>query len=128
MIFFFVHPEAIKIWYKNLDVLLIDTIYKTNRFSQPLINIYGNAGNNMISQLVIIFVSDFLFLFIFYLFFILFFKKKKNCHIWILNCVPKLLFDEDINKSKCFVTDRELAFLNSIDELFFKADHIQSDK
>ena len=45
---FFAHPESLKYFQKNPDVLLIDCTYKTNKFKMPFLHAVGvsNTGQN----------------------------------------------------------------------------------
>ncbi|KAI0999282.1 hypothetical protein K3495_g8918 [Podosphaera aphanis] len=50
--------------------------------------------------------------------------EKKDDYVWIMNCFNELLKENEIPSPKCFVTDREFALLNTLDELFPSSDHI----
>jgi hypothetical protein len=45
---FFAHPESLKYFQKNPNVLLLDYTYKTNKFKMPFLHIVGvdNTGQN----------------------------------------------------------------------------------
>jgi hypothetical protein len=105
---FFAHSECIQLLKKHPDVILIDCTYKTNRFNMPLVNICGSSGNNMTPQFAVAFLSG----------------EKKPDYTWTMECFIELLDRESIPRPKCFVTDRELALLNTLDDLFPKSDHI----
>ncbi|RKF56345.1 Protein FAR-RED ELONGATED HYPOCOTYL 3, partial [Golovinomyces cichoracearum] len=105
---FMAHPECIKLLKRYPDVLLIDCTYKTNRFSMPLVNICGSSGNNMTPQFALAFLSG----------------EKEEDYTWTLQAFEELRLQEGIPSSRCFVTDRELALLNSLNALFPQIDHI----
>jgi hypothetical protein len=44
---FFAYPKLIELLKQNPNILLLDCIYKTNRFNMPLLNICGVTGNNI---------------------------------------------------------------------------------
>lgn len=105
---FFAHPECIQLWHNAPDVLLMDATYKTNRFHQPLINICGSLGNNMTPQLALSFVSG----------------EKEADYKWVLECIKELIKKKDLPKPRCFVTDRELALMNALEDMFPDAYHV----
>jgi len=45
---FFAHPESLKYFQKNPNILLIDCTYKTNKFKMPFLHAVGvsNTGQN----------------------------------------------------------------------------------
>ena len=51
------HPTAIIMFKKHPDILLLDYIYKTNRYNMLLLNIYIITGNNMVIQVGFMFLS-----------------------------------------------------------------------
>jgi len=105
---FFAHPESIHFMRKNPDVLIIDATYKTNRFNMPLINICGATGDNKTPQFAIAFVSG----------------EKEEDYSWVIKQLMALQKQENISSPRCFVTDRELALLKTLEKLFPLADHI----
>jgi hypothetical protein len=54
---FFAHPQAIEIYKEHPDVLLMDCIYKTNRFWMPLLNICSVTKNQKTIQATLCFLS-----------------------------------------------------------------------
>ncbi|KAI0996834.1 hypothetical protein K3495_g11350 [Podosphaera aphanis] len=105
---FFTHPECIKLLKEHPDIILLDCTYQTTRFSMPMVNICGSSGGNKIPQFAIGFLSG----------------EKKDDYVWIMNYFYELLKENEIPSPKCFVTDQELALLNTLDELFPSSDHI----
>ncbi|KAI0998776.1 hypothetical protein K3495_g9420 [Podosphaera aphanis] len=105
---FSTHPDCVKLMKEHPDIILLDCTYQTNRFSMPMVNICGSSGGNKTPQLAIGFLSG----------------EKKDDYVWIMNCFNELLKENEIPSSKCFVTDRELALLNTLVELFPSSDHI----
>ncbi|KAI0995768.1 hypothetical protein K3495_g12412 [Podosphaera aphanis] len=74
----------------------------------PMVNICGSSGGNKTPQFAIGFLSG----------------EKKDDYVCIMNCFNELLKENEIPSPKCFVTDRGLALLNTLDELFPSSDHI----
>ena len=44
--------------------------------------------------------------------------------MWAMNCYKEMCAEYNILRPKSFVTDRELALLNTLDDLFPLSDHI----
>jgi hypothetical protein len=51
------HPDAIKAYKKNSDILLLDCTYKTNKFKMPLLNIGSVTPNKCTIQTALVFLS-----------------------------------------------------------------------
>jgi len=41
-----IHPQSLRIYKENFDVLILDCTYKTNRYNYPLLDIVGCTGLN----------------------------------------------------------------------------------
>ena len=74
----------------------------------PLVNICSSSGNNITPQFAVAFLSS----------------ETKDNYTWAINSFFELLVSEGISRPKCFVTDRELALLNTINDLFPTLDYI----
>ena len=105
---FFAHPDSVKLLKSNPDVILLDCTYKTNRFNMPLLNICGVTGNNMTPQIAMAFLSG----------------EKDVDYGWGMDCFDQLLKEFGIEYPKCFVTDRELALMSTLDRIYPSSDHI----
>jgi hypothetical protein len=105
---FFAHPGSVQLLKGNPDVILLDCTYKTNRFNMPLLNICGVTGNNMTPQIAMAFLSG----------------EKEVDYGWAMDCFQQLLNEYGIDHPKCFVTDRELALMNTLDRTYPSSDHI----
>ncbi|CZS93089.1 uncharacterized protein RCO7_11158 [Rhynchosporium graminicola] len=99
---FFIHPTSIRLWKQHSDVLLLDCIYKTNRFNMPLLNICGITGNNMVIQLGLVFLSG----------------ETERDYTWALLQLRDLIAQHMIQEPISIVTDRELALIKCIETLF----------
>jgi hypothetical protein len=51
-------------------------------------------------------------------------SEKQADYKWVIECFKELLAEHQIVEPKCFITDRELALLNTLDDLFQNTDHI----
>ena len=74
----------------------------------PMLNICRSAGNNITPQFAIAFLS----------------REKKADYTQVLKQYKELLQENNILQPKVFVTNRELALLNSINKLFPISDYI----
>src|SRR5438034_3941787 len=105
---FFAHPEAVKLLREHPDILLLDCTYKTNRFRMPLLNLCAVTGNRKTVQVALCFLSG----------------EKKEDYDWAMAQFRILMRDHDIPEPVSIVTDRELALMNTLDEIFKKSNHI----
>jgi hypothetical protein len=49
---------SLALWKEHPDILLLDCIYKTNRFNIPFLNICLITSNNMVIQIGLVFLSS----------------------------------------------------------------------
>ena len=89
-------------------MLMLDYIYKTNRFNILLLNIYSTTSNNITLQFVFTFLSG----------------EKEEDYSWLLSAFKEIMLLYRVNNLRVFVTDRELALLNTLDKLFPFSDHL----
>jgi hypothetical protein len=97
---FFAHPESVTLANQYNHVVVMDCTYKTNRFRMPLLHIIGMTSFNTT------FTVGFCFLamerFENYMW-----AMSKLSKVWKNGCVPNVI-----------VTDRELALMNAIQQVF----------
>jgi MULE transposase domain len=105
---FFAHPDAVALYKKHPDVILIDCTYKTNRFHMPLLNICSVTGNKKTVQIALCFMSG----------------EKESDYKWAVNCFQDLISENSIEQPLSIVTDRELALMNCLDEIFLDSTHL----
>jgi hypothetical protein len=105
---FFAHPDAIQLFKKHPHVLLLDCTYKTNRFRMPLLNICVVTGNRKTIQVGLCFLSG----------------EKKEDYDWAMAQFTDVMRAYDISEPLSVVTDRELALMNTLDEIFPETSHI----
>ncbi|GJR30188.1 PKS-NRPS hybrid synthetase [Tanacetum coccineum] len=97
---FIAHPLSIKLAKLFSNIFVMDCTYKTNRFNMPLLHIIGVSCFNTS------FYSGFAFLQ----------KEDKDSYAWALTTFKKFLGDE--NQPYVIITDRELALINAIKDVF----------
>jgi hypothetical protein len=105
---FFAYPDAIQLLKKHPYVLLLDCTYKTNRFRMPLLNICVVTGNRKTVQVGLCFLSS----------------KKKADYNWAIAQFTELIRIHDIEELLLLVTDRELALINILDQIFPRINYI----
>ncbi|GJT79364.1 PKS-NRPS hybrid synthetase [Tanacetum coccineum] len=97
---FIAHPLSIKLAKVFSSIFVMDCTYKTNGFNMPLLDIIRVSCFNTS------FYSGFAFLQ----------KEDKDSYVWALSTFRKFLGDK--NQPFVIITDRELALMNAIEEVF----------
>jgi len=105
---FFAHPNSVEIYKKHLKVVLLDCTYKTNRFRMPLLNIYVVTSNCKTVQVALCFLSG----------------KKDLDYDWAIEKFGDVITNNKIPEPDIWVTNRELALINTLNYLFPKGDHL----
>jgi hypothetical protein len=105
---FFAHPDAIQIYKKHPKVVLLDCTYKTNRFRMPLLNICAVTGNRKTIQVALCFLSG----------------EKGPDYDWAIEKFEEVMNSHEIPEPDTWVTDRELALMNTLDYIFPDSDHL----
>ncbi|KAE8996750.1 hypothetical protein PR001_g19771 [Phytophthora rubi] len=99
---FFAHNDAIDIYRTNYDVIIMDCTYRTNRFNMPLFNIVGVTGMNTTIHIAQVFLIG----------------EEEQDFQWALRQLEHLLSQQGIPPPQVFLTDRDLALLNALEEVF----------
>ena|SRR5579862_5512136 len=99
---FIAHPKSIELFKRYLKVLIMDYTYKTNRFNMPLLNIIGTT----------VFGTSF------YVGFAFIAGEGNGDYLWAIKELKTLMYGEDISDPAMVVTDRELALINALKEIF----------
>jgi hypothetical protein len=86
----------------------MDCTYKTNRFQMPLLNICAVTGNKMTVQFGLCFLSG----------------EKKLDYEQAVRWFWELMEQEHIEEPVCFVTDREIALIGALDNIFPNSIHL----
>jgi hypothetical protein len=105
---FFCHPNAVKLWRKNPDILILDATYKTNRFRMPLVNIGGVSNNNMTIQVALGFVSG----------------EAEEDYNWVLGCLRHVMEKARIDEPRTIITDRQKSLINALVKVYPNSKHI----
>ena len=105
---FFSHTESLQLLALNPEVLIIDCTYKTNRFNMPLLNIIGitSLGKN------------------FWVAFCFLCSKKEGDFVWVMCCIRALYRRIGHRAPKVVLTDRVLAVINALRDIFPKTKHL----
>jgi hypothetical protein len=85
----------------------MDSTYKTNRFNMPLLNICAVSGHNMVVQVGLVFMS----------------VERKGDYRWAMCQWREVMQEISIPEPSSVVTDREIALMAAIDELFPYSNH-----
>lgn len=96
--------EAVGLYQAYPEVLLLDCTYKTNRFNLPLLNMIGITGLRTTFNLVYAFIQT----------------EQEGDYTWVLQQLRRAL----PILPQIMVTDRELALINAIGEVFPNAIHL----
>ncbi|CAG8809814.1 4001_t:CDS:1, partial [Racocetra persica] len=97
---FFAYKESTCLIHQYPTVILIDCIYKTNKFKMLLLSIVDITSFNTTFYTCFVFMKS----------------KEETDYNWALTHVLRL-FDE-IEKPSVIVTDRELALMNALRMIF----------
>jgi hypothetical protein len=93
---FFAHKNGIELARRFYTTFLIDCTYKTNKFGMPLLNIVGITSTNSTFNVAFAFLSS----------------EDEASYTWALKNFAKIV------NPKIICTDRELALMNSIKQVF----------
>lgn len=101
---FIVSPSAREICakYSKGSVWLLDATYKTNRYGLPLLHVVGITSTNATFTLCYCFMR----------------KETTADYCWAMDKLKELFYEWGITHQLTFVTDRELAIMASLSELF----------
>ncbi|GJU91435.1 PKS-NRPS hybrid synthetase [Tanacetum coccineum] len=97
---FIIHPLSLKLARMFSNVFVMDCTYKTNKYKMPLLDIIGVSCFNTS------FYSGFVFLK----------KEDKDSYVWALTVFKKFL--GQANQPAVIMSDRELALMNGISDVF----------
>jgi hypothetical protein len=99
---FFAHFKSLTLLQEYPHILLLDCTYKVNRFKLPLLNIIGSTNIN----------TTFFVAFCFML------QEKEEDYMWAMTQLRNILIQPGFQLPSVIVTDRELAAMNAIREVF----------
>ena len=99
---FAVHPDALKLYRRFSDILLVDCTYKTNLYNRPFLNIVGRTGSNKTIQVAVAILPG----------------ETEDDFTWALQQLDELIRSERIDPPKLVVSDRDRACLHAIQTVF----------
>ncbi|KAK1380081.1 hypothetical protein POM88_026825 [Heracleum sosnowskyi] len=100
------HPSSVALRKNYPFVFLMDCTYKINKYRMPLLNIVGVTSFNTTFFSAVIFLQ----------------KEEITAYVWALQSFNKILGLEA--QPLAIVTDRELALMNAIKEVFPNTSHL----
>lgn len=102
LLYLFVAPcLSLSIYKKHPDILLLDCIYKTNRFNMLLLNIIGLTNMRSSFQVAAIFLKG----------------ETKPDYAWALNQLyNKVIQPLKIDLPRIIITDRDKACINALND------------
>ncbi|XP_061990742.1 uncharacterized protein LOC133709124 [Rosa rugosa] len=103
---FWCHPYCLQILRTFPHVLIMDCTYKTNRYCFPLFEIVGVTSTEKTFNVAFVYMS----------------REAEDNYTWALSRLKTLLRDDCT--PGVIVTDRELALMNSIRDLFPSSRHL----
>ncbi|KNE97864.1 hypothetical protein PSTG_08887 [Puccinia striiformis f. sp. tritici PST-78] len=98
---FFAHPGSIHLARINHHVALLDATYKTNRYKLPLLHVIGQAASNRSFSIAFCFLT---------------YEDNEN-YLWAVENLKKHIWRPQ-RIPKVFITDRDTALQNALDEIF----------
>ncbi|XP_045830906.1 PKS-NRPS hybrid synthetase cheA-like [Trifolium pratense] len=98
---FFAHPKSISLFNSFPTVLLMDSTYKTNKYKMPLFEIVGFTSTGRSFNVGFAWLTN----------------EREDNFTWALEQCVSLLRNEDV-RPKVIVTDRDLALMNAVSEVF----------
>src|SRR4051812_1550452 len=98
---FWTHPESIKLFNTFPTVLVMDLMYKTNKYRLPLLEIVGVTSTDKTYSVGFAFLEC---------------EKEEN-FMWALGICKSLLVDQEVMPN-VVVTDRDNALMNAVDTVF----------
>src|SRR4051812_4757463 len=98
---FWTHPESIKLFNTFPTVLVMDLMYKTNKYRLPLLEIFGVTSTDKTYSVEFAFLEC----------------EKEDNFTWALGICKSLLVDQEVMPN-VIVTDRDSALMNAVDTVF----------
>ena len=96
---FFIYPASLATLYNNYNIIIIDCIYKTNKYNLPLYHITGRTSIDKIFDIGFSFITN----------------KYEEIYSLIIADLEAVFTDHILDrKPKVLVTDKELALKNTL--------------
>ncbi|KAK9151088.1 hypothetical protein Syun_009397 [Stephania yunnanensis] len=103
---FWSHPDSIKLLRCFSSIILMDCTYKTNRYRMPMLEIDDITSTHLTFSIGFAFISS---------------ESHVN-YVWALENLRSIL--DGWLKPDVFVTDRDLALISAIEEVFSSSSHL----
>ena len=97
---FWAHPSSIQLLRAFLEVLIMDSTYKSNRYRLPLLEIVGVTSTQMMFSVAFVYLES---------------ERQVN-YRWALERLKELM--DGCTPTRVIVTDKELALMNAIKVVF----------
>jgi hypothetical protein len=99
---FWAHPGTSAQYRRHPDILGMDCTYKTNKYKLPLLNIVALTGFNTVLPVAQCWLP----------------REREEDYVWAMDIFRQFLVDMDICLPKVILTDRDLASMNAVDQVF----------
>ncbi|XP_021828352.1 protein FAR1-RELATED SEQUENCE 5-like, partial [Prunus avium] len=103
---FWAHPDSVNLLHAFPHVLVMDCTYKTNRFRYPLLQIVGVTSTKLTFSAAFAYISS----------------EKEDNYMWALNRLKSIMNTNCL--PSVIVTDREMALMNAIRNMFPSVRHL----
>ena len=105
---FFCHNSSLELLQAYNTILFLDSTYKTNKYKMPLLHIAGVSGNNNSFSVAFCFLAE----------------ENVDYYTWALKCFSSVISVHEITPPEVLMTDRELALMNAIEDVFPNSTHM----
>jgi len=105
---FFCHNSSLELLQAYHTILFLDCTYKTKKFKMPLLHIAGVSGNNKLFSVAFCFLAE----------------ENVSFYTWALDCFCSVILVHKITPPEVLITDRELALMNAIENIFPNSTHM----
>lgn len=102
------HPQSLKNFALNPDVLMFDSTYKTNIYGSPLLNLVGSSCMNTTIQVRLALLNG----------------QREADFAKCLAHLIKAFQDHEVALPRVVVTDRDKATINAIDKILPSIPHV----
>lgn len=105
---FYIHQDCIELFKQNPDIILLDSTYKTNRYKMAMLNIGAVGSDNKNISVGVCFMRN----------------ENYESHQWTLQQLRKMINEHSIELPLTIITDRELALMNPLQQVFPESRHL----
>jgi histone-lysine N-methyltransferase SETD2 len=94
------HEGTVKLLHTFHIVVILET-YKTNRYKLPLLEMVGVTLIDITYSISLAYMES----------------ERSDNYVWALSCLKHLIVSEN-GPPKVFISDRDVAFMNALNEVF----------